>query len=258
MIRRDWGRCLGRGSFHRLPGGTTCPATLFALLVSVGSACNDARYSDRSSGITPQRSPRPLLSAVMVRTEFAVRAGTPVSPSAVLSILQPQERGMSGVVINGYPGRWSGIPGQALASQPAGSYPRLELFWCGAAAFPSDDLSCQRGPAPGDFAWIAGFLLPADESNLSNIWHTPLSVVRARFIERPHTAPPYLENDTVWLIAPPGEYRGFLGGPVGLEVAPGRMCAVAVVVAEQKGDDPQASVAIVARLIPQSVSALKR
>lgn len=72
-------------------------AAVLGLLVAAGSACNDAVYSDRSIGITPQATACARLSALMVRTGFAIR----------------------GAVINGYPGAGLAFLVSPLRPNPA-------------------------------------------------------------------------------------------------------------------------------------------
>jgi len=159
---------------------------------------------------------------------------------------------MYGIVAEGLPLHWSSrnldAPPPRLARQAA--FPILGFF-AGPAVFQPNRLHPDARLVAGQRVIIAGYIPVAGAEGLPGFWNAPAAVVHARVLDASSVPSRPDRKDLLWLAAPAGDYRGFCGGPVGLEAPAGPARVVGVILFQHH--DPAAGPGAAAILAAQGI-----
>lgn len=218
------------------------PALAFFLacgVTGIGGACHrDGCHRVHNDPTASSTSVDHSLHVVRVCTEFDSRAGTPIRTDGVLSILRTEELGTLGIVVNGHPAACWGDSSNGAPFAQHGDVPALRYFGT-SANLQTNRLESDQIDHPGDEGWIAGFRYEETEQPNQRRWRR--IGVRVRIVDR-------ASDGVLRLLAPPGDYGGVIGGPLGIRDSSGHWCVLGVVVSVLGADDN--GVELLARRIP--------
>lgn len=200
-----------------------------ALLVGLQFGCVTKPAAGSSKSDSEQSS---ALSVRVLRVagERAYRAGTQVDSYHVISTLNWPEAGLCAITAEGVPMAWDTLhcePRPPRVSETS-RFPVLGVY---AARRPltttPNELILDPIVHAGQEVIIAGLDLDSLK-NQDEFWQLPTLHKTATILERPITAT-LSQRELIWLAAPPGNYDGFIGGPVGVELPGQRFQVFAVI-----------------------------
>ncbi len=211
----------------------------------------------RVTAVSPERREHAPLRLVHVCSESGMRAGFPIDAYRVLSTMSWNDA-IPGATADGLPLQHTAYPGQPIVygGRDPAKPPELALLVSASRCFsPSAPVSGEAPPVVGTPVTIAGYFLPTRNMAPTDFWRVPASLIPARVVRppAPHSAGEWETDEAIWIEAPPGDYRGFRGGPV-LVSKPGARAVIVAVITDCAVVGHSDKAILSARLIPSSLS----
>ncbi len=212
--------------------------TLAACLLA-GCAAQTASYQPRPDPTTPDSA----LVVLHVTGESGLRAGTPIERRDFATLVDSPDYEPWAVIVEGAPAPFGFTNHKAFFKAPgrADEVPRLDVFHDNRRPHLANTFCADASLEPGQCVRIAGFAPPATDTTPSQSLSAPASEQSATVIG-PDQLPPGLlsapiDEHLIWLLAPPGDYRAFRGGPVAV-IRPGEPPCIAALIFNQIQNDP--------------------
>ncbi len=167
------------------------------------------------------------LRVVHVCGESGFRAGTPVDSRRIISTIAfPEED--SGIVGDGFPLYRLPTKGRLRIDLPNPSTKSILMAYAGVGTFQANAICGNAKIRPGTRVWLGGYSADSCEKSATEFLISRPTIVSAVVIQRPDVAPFRNYESYIWISAPSGDYRAFVGGPVAIDRAgkPGGICGV--------------------------------
>lgn len=167
------------------------------------------------------------LHAVRVRTSKLSLAGIPVASNAVATCFDPSQPDLDVAVVDSMP------LADHTSAFPAPAGRSWRILWGSLDHFSANRLDSSLSVTAGDEVLLAGFDAEPSDYRRTAYWKRPIRVVRA-------TLRSVREDGSVELVAPPGDYQCFRGGPAASRDPAGRWVVWGMVIARAGGDGDNA------------------
>jgi len=234
-------------------------SAITCLAFLTGCAAQTATYQPRPDPTTPESA----LVVLHVTGESGLRAGTPIARRTFATLVDSPDYEPWTVIVEGAPAPSNHFNHHTFyrAPGPSDAVPRLAVFHDNHQPHLANLVCADSALEPGQCVQIAGFPQPAAGT-------TPAQSLSAPAAEQPATVlapdqlPPGLpsaatDEHLIWLLAPPGDYSAFRGGPVAV-IRPGQPPCVAALVFNQVQNDPARGAILAALPLSSLIHPLKQ